>query len=226
MIWLVFCFFCSDIMMRDNLFEVVTTSRTFYIQVGGFLQSILIHALKHCRAPWLLACLSTVGLHSHYFNILIFTPNCLTLLSLSLILSFSFMSPLGRQSRGDAQLDQGCLRGHCGPAGAWEVCCYSMYLVLQYNTIPPQYGFKSFRGDLSQDLKCRCGKGKWLETWLNLACAELENLSEWYEEAMTMTKTYLCCFTHVIILIILCSFLLSPAHISLQAAEMQWKLFL
>lgn len=25
---------CSDIMMRDNLFEVVTTSRTFYIQVG------------------------------------------------------------------------------------------------------------------------------------------------------------------------------------------------
>lgn len=31
---LVFLFCCSDIMMRDNLFEVVTTSRTFYIQVG------------------------------------------------------------------------------------------------------------------------------------------------------------------------------------------------
>lgn len=111
---------------------------------------------------------SLVCLQSVYipitFNILIFTPHCLTLLSLSLTLSFSFMSPLGRQSRGDAQLDQGCLRGHCGPEGAWEVCCDSMYLVLQHNTIPPQYGFKSFRGDLSQDLKCGCGKGKWLET--------------------------------------------------------------
>lgn len=28
-----FLLHCSDIMMRDNLFEVVTTSRTFYIQV-------------------------------------------------------------------------------------------------------------------------------------------------------------------------------------------------
>lgn len=27
------CFIYSDIMMRDNLFEIVTTSRTFYVQV-------------------------------------------------------------------------------------------------------------------------------------------------------------------------------------------------
>lgn len=29
-------FICSDIMMRDNLFEIVTTSRTFYVQVISF----------------------------------------------------------------------------------------------------------------------------------------------------------------------------------------------
>ena len=38
------------------------------------------------------------------------------------------MWPPGRQSGGDAQLDQGCLRSHCGPAGSREICCYSMYL--------------------------------------------------------------------------------------------------
>lgn len=29
-------FISSDIMMRDNLFEIVTTSRTFYVQVNFF----------------------------------------------------------------------------------------------------------------------------------------------------------------------------------------------
>lgn len=113
---LVLCFLCSDIMMRDNLFEVVTTSRTFYIQVGG---------------EALTARSSTLCLH-FTFHDNIFPPLCHSPRSVL----FSFTSQLGRQSGGDAQLDQGRLGGHRGPEGTWEVCCYSMYLA-QFNTIPP-----------------------------------------------------------------------------------------
>ncbi len=35
------CFTFSEIMMRDNLFEVVTTSRTFYVQVRSFVKNQL-----------------------------------------------------------------------------------------------------------------------------------------------------------------------------------------
>lgn len=64
-------FCCSDIMMRDNLFEVVTTSRTFYIQVGCFLwyeQSYNVH--EHCVCS--LTCLHvyqpSVSSHSPLFG--------------------------------------------------------------------------------------------------------------------------------------------------------------
>lgn len=88
-------------MMRDNLFEVVTTSRTFYIQVG------IMHA-SVWSSVW-----RAVGST---------TEVSLTLLSHLR----SFPCVPGWQSRGDAQLDQSCLRSHRGPARSREICCNSM----------------------------------------------------------------------------------------------------
>lgn len=48
------CFIYSDIMMRDNLFEIVTTSRTFYVQVISLLnfgqaqETAVVKAQQHC----------------------------------------------------------------------------------------------------------------------------------------------------------------------------------
>lgn len=48
-----FSFLYSDIMMRDNLFEIVTTSRTFYVQVISFKlwvkQIDVVKAKKQCH---------------------------------------------------------------------------------------------------------------------------------------------------------------------------------
>lgn len=56
---------------------------------------------------------------------------CLALFSCSFCICLSLS---GRQSRGDAQLDQGRLRSHCGPARTWEVGCNSTYFGKQYST--------------------------------------------------------------------------------------------
>lgn len=80
--------------------------------------------------------------------ILISTAYVLILSFLSFCL-FSCLSPLGRQSRGDAQLDQGFVGGHCGPAGPWEVSCHGKYLPLRYNTNPPWEEHKSLQSDSS-----------------------------------------------------------------------------
>lgn len=39
------CYDCRDLLMRDNLFEVITAPRTFYIQVNIFL----LHSLCRIR---------------------------------------------------------------------------------------------------------------------------------------------------------------------------------
>lgn len=53
--WSIFvCFIYSDIMMRDNLFEIVTTSRTFYVQVISLLnfgqarETAIVTAQQRC----------------------------------------------------------------------------------------------------------------------------------------------------------------------------------
>ncbi|KAF3841924.1 hypothetical protein F7725_023875 [Dissostichus mawsoni] len=53
----------SDIMMRDNLFEVVTTSRTFYIQVGCFLSAQRNVRLILIQTLGLLSCSSLSVTH-------------------------------------------------------------------------------------------------------------------------------------------------------------------
>lgn len=138
--------------------------------IKGMYITILVHALRRLRcystAMFINSVLQSLSCLSVCFPYII--CHCLTLFSLfchrlfcSLLFFSSSLSPIGGQSRGDAQLDQGCLRGHCGPAGAWEVCCHSMYHTLQYSTVSPWYGFKC-HGDLT----CTCGNRKWLQTWL------------------------------------------------------------
>lgn len=52
-----FLLHCSDIMMRDNLFEVVTTSRTFYIQVCDSV-------MKRMAQTWVLTNVDESGIQS------------------------------------------------------------------------------------------------------------------------------------------------------------------
>lgn len=52
--------FCSELMMRDNLFEVVTTSRTFYVQVllSHFIVDSLFPSLNVKDSPYYELCSS------------------------------------------------------------------------------------------------------------------------------------------------------------------------
>lgn len=157
--------------------------------------------------------------HKHWGETLL-TVRTVSLSSLC-SLFFLFVCSLGGQPRGDAQLDQGSLRGHSGPAGAWEVCRYSMYLALHYNTHITKVGFKSLKNltgytnldtsnvQLRSDLR------------LDLHVQNLR-LTEWRGGTRrTVHETYLCCFTHVISWFMF-QFL---ALIQQQATEMQRKSF-
>lgn len=85
MIWRVFHCCCSDIMMRDNLFEVVTTSRTFYIQVGHWI-------LKNKGAVHFPYCVAVMFLNT--LNQLLFCLLCNSFWALQLLTSLWFPAQL------------------------------------------------------------------------------------------------------------------------------------
>lgn len=117
MIWLVFPFCCSDIMMRDNLFEVVTTSRTFYIQVrlrGTYSVVTWMDTLRRfwdVTAPqrsYVLYCLHTlhVSLPVTHFLTICFS---LCFLTVVLLLSFSTRPTVQRRCTAGSRLFLGLL---------------------------------------------------------------------------------------------------------------------